>query len=64
MDFIRKLELADAAIQSIARHDDAEAAVRLAALDKVSDIVERERVAIAHRVQRDIDAALTRQPAA
>lgn len=58
MDIKRKLELTSQHIESIARHDDVDLAVREAALDKVVAQVEEERAAAKVRVQAKVEAAL------
>lgn len=50
MDLSRKVEIANQAVDSISRHDDEDAAVRLAMLDQVAEHIEAERAAIAQRV--------------
>ena len=50
MDMNRKLELLDQSLKSIARHDDEDAAVRHAALDRVEAMVKAERAAMDKRV--------------
>lgn len=56
MDLKRKIEYAGKSIESIARHDDADAAVRHAALDEVAKIIAAERDAINRRVQAKVKA--------
>lgn len=51
MDLARKTELAAQAINSISRHDDEDAAVRKALLDRVIDHVLAEKVAMDARVE-------------
>lgn len=58
MDITRKVEIIKAGVESLARHDDMDAAVREAALDRVVAIVELERQAARDRVQAKIEAAL------
>ena len=58
MNLQSKITYARQAIEFIARHDDADAAVRNAALDKIIQLVEHERAQIAERVQKKIDAAV------
>jgi len=58
MDLNRKLEMVHTGIQSISTHTDIDAAVRLAALDRVADMVGAERAAIKASVDAEIDASL------
>ena len=58
MNLARKIEMAAAAITSISRHDDEDAAVRHAALAKVLELIEAERIAIDARVQARIAESL------
>lgn len=58
MDINSKLRYCRLSIESLARHDDMDAAVREAALDEVVRMVEVEREAARQRVQAKIDAAL------
>lgn len=63
MDIRRKIEVAQQAIRSISTHDDADLAVRNAALDKLGATIEAEREAAQGRVQGTIDAQLAEQSA-
>lgn len=56
MNFKRKLEIVEQSIKSISRADDMDAAVRIAALDRVDAIVKAERKAMAERVAEKIKA--------
>jgi hypothetical protein len=58
MDLKRKLELAAQTVASIADHDDSDATVRLAALDKVQALLDTQRAAIAARVADEVAAQL------
>ena len=58
MDINRKLELVTMNVRSISTHDDVDAAVRLAALDRVDAMVAAERKGINDRVQAEIGATL------
>lgn len=51
-----KLPYAKQHIRSISRHDDQDAAIRLAALDHLVKFIEAEKAAIHERVQAKIDA--------
>lgn len=62
MDIARKLELAEQHIRSISQHDDADMAIRAAALDRLVQRIDAERASMAERVQRRIEDAL-RSPA-
>lgn len=64
MNLQRKIEIARAAIESIARHDDADLAVRQAALDKVSDIIGLELEDAHARVKAEIQAQTGAPPVA
>lgn len=55
MDIKRKLEIIEQSIKSLAGHDDADLALRNAALDKVVAIVEAERTAATERVSVAIE---------
>lgn len=54
----RKLEIVDQAIQSLATHDDEDAAVIEACLDQVIAMCEREKGALAARVAARIEALI------
>lgn len=54
MDLNRKLELLTASVRSISQHDDLDAAVRHAAMDRVEAIVASERLGIDARVKAAI----------
>jgi hypothetical protein len=54
----RKLEIVDQAIQSLATHDDEDAAVITASLDRVIALCEREKGALAARVAARIEALI------
>lgn len=58
MDIKRKLEIVDSALESLAKHYDADAAVLDAALAKVAEMVARKRAhlaeVVAQRVVEDI----------
>lgn len=56
MDLQQKLGIAGKAIESISRHDDEDARVRLAALDAVAAKLADERARIEAGVQARIDA--------
>lgn len=58
MDLKRKIENAGMHIEFIARHDDADLAVREAALNAVLQKIEAERQAARDRVQAKIEAAV------
>lgn len=64
MDINRKIELATASIASITRHDDADTAIRGAALDKLIELIGAERAAMNERVQDRIKEALAPRGAA
>lgn len=63
MDLKTKIAYAGKSIESIARHDDVDAAVREAALDEVVKKIDAERQAIAERLQAKIGAFSTDTPA-
>lgn len=50
MDLNRKLEVVSMAVTSISRHDDEDAAVRHAALNRVEALIKAEREAMGARV--------------
>lgn len=50
MDIRKKIEYAKQSVANIARADDVDSAIRLAALDKLVEFVEVERAAMAERV--------------
>ncbi|HCZ47426.1 MAG TPA: hypothetical protein DCZ11_00285 [Gammaproteobacteria bacterium] len=54
MKLNRKIELAEQAIKSISRHDDADLAVRDAALRRLEEFIGAERAAAAERVHAEI----------
>lgn len=56
MKIAEKLPYAEQHIRSIARHDDQDAAVRLAALDRLVKFIEAEKAAIDERVKAKISA--------
>lgn len=58
MDMKRKLELIDLSIKSISMHEDEDAQVRQAALDRVIEMVKGEKVAIEAKVAADISDKL------
>lgn len=58
MDLKRKLELARSSVESISRHDDLDAQVRHAALDKLVEIIEAERAAIEARIADSVKVEL------
>lgn len=58
MDLKRKIDLAAQSIASIADHDDSDATVRLAALDKVQALIDAQRAAIASRVAGEVASQL------
>jgi hypothetical protein len=58
MDLTRKLEIVASAVTSIATHSDADSAVRLAALEAVTGLIDKAKLAIAHETATDV-AALT-----
>lgn len=63
MNLTRKIEVAAMAITSISRHDDEDAAVRHAALDRVEALLRAERDAIDARLRAHIaDSFPTQQP--
>lgn len=51
MDLSHKLQIARAAIDSISRHDDEDAAVRKAMLDRIAQHVQDEQALIDQRVR-------------
>lgn len=57
MKIARKIEIAEQAVRSISMHDDEDAQLRLAALDRLEATIKAEREAIAKRLQAKIDAA-------
>lgn len=59
----KKLEIVDVAIKSISRHTDEDAAVRSAALDRITAIVQAEKAALQTEVQAGIEAALAPEQA-
>lgn len=58
MDLNTKLKYCRSHIESVARHDDMDAAVREAALDRIVEMVEAERTAARERLQAKLEAAL------
>ena len=58
MNLTRKIEIIKRAVESLARHDDEDVAVRHAALDHVLEHVAAERAAMDERVKRKIADAL------
>ena len=58
MDLQAKIVIARRAVESISRHDDEEAAVRLATLDRVDEIIKAERAAIRERVRARLEQVL------
>ena len=62
MKINRKIEIAEQAIRSISQHDDAELAMRDAALSRLVATIEAERTAAHARVQATIDEQLGKQP--
>lgn len=58
MDLKRKLELLKSSVESVARHDDEDAAVRHVALNKIIEMVESERHAMDARVAKRIEHSL------
>lgn len=58
MNLNRKIEIIKRAVESLARHDDEDVAVRHAALDHVLEHVAAERAAMDERVRRKIADAL------
>jgi plasmid maintenance system antidote protein VapI len=63
MDIKRKLELAEQSIRSISTHEDEDAALRHAALDRIAAIVEREKKAIDADLAARIETATGTAPA-
>lgn len=64
MKLNRKLEIVSQAVKSISTHGDEDAAIRVAALDRVAAMVATEKEAVQAEVQAGIDAALAPEPAA
>lgn len=58
MNLNRKIEIIKRAVESLARHDDEDVAVRHATLDHVLEHVAAERAAMDERVRRKIADAL------
>lgn len=58
MNLQRKLQIVEQSVRSISTHEDADAAVRHAALDAIEEVVKAERDAINKRVQASVAAAL------
>jgi len=58
MDMKRKIEIAETAVRSISEHADHDSVVLLAALDKVGEIVQREKDMVVSRQKYALDAAL------
>jgi hypothetical protein len=58
MDIKRKLEIVEQSIRSISTHEDEDAALRHAALDRVAAIVEREKAAVDAAVAERIEKTL------
>lgn len=58
MDMNRKLEIVQTSIRSVSAHVDIDASVRLAALDRIDDMVEAERVGIKAQLAAEIAASL------
>lgn len=56
MKIAEKLPYAEQHIRSISRHDDQDAAVRIAALDRLQRFIDAEKAEIELRVQAKIDA--------
>lgn len=54
MNLARKIEIAVLAVTSISRHDDEDAAVRHAALDKLLGLIQAEKELMDSRVQAHI----------
>ncbi len=63
MDLQQKVTIAAQAVNSISRHDDEDAQVRLAMLDEVSKHIDAERAAISKRVEERLAALLRKVPA-
>lgn len=62
MKLNRKLEIVDQAVKSISQHTDEDAAVRAAALDRISEMVKWEKAKLDDEVKAGIDAALAPEP--
>jgi hypothetical protein len=62
MDLKRKIEVAETAVRSISEHVDHDSVVLLAALDKVHEMVLREKDMVVSRQQNALDAALNAKP--
>lgn len=62
MKLNRKLEIVDQAIASIVQHVDEDAAVRAAALDRISESLVQHKAALEAEVKASIGAALDPQP--
>jgi hypothetical protein len=58
MDLKRKIEICTQAIESISRHDDEDAAVVKAALDKVISVIELERAQLDAKVAARVAESL------
>ena len=58
MNLQRKIEIAAQAVASVADHDDVDAQVRLAALDRIEEHIRAQRAAINSRVQASIVSEL------
>lgn len=58
MKLNRKLEIVEQAVKSITSHTDEDAAVRAAALDRISALVQTEKAALEAEVKAGIEAAL------
>lgn len=58
MKLNRKLEIVEQAVKSISSHTDEDAAVRAAALDRVSALVQTEKAALDAEVKASIETAL------
>jgi len=56
MDLKRKIEIAAAALTSIATHSDADSTVRLAALDAATALIDKAKVDIAKETAADVAA--------
>lgn len=63
MNLQRKIEIARLSIASIARHDDEELAVRIAALDQVAAIIADEKAQAQQRVADRVAAMAAPAPA-
>lgn len=57
MDIRKKIEYAKQSVANIARADDVDSAIRLAALDKLVEFVGVERAAMAERVAAAVEGA-------